>query len=219
MNAISAYKYHQVIDEICDLGWANLSREELVMAAWGYYYFSVQFRESLMIACALFPQDELLARLREGECDTDNLSPFPNIAEAGEKMNHDEYMRRVLVLSGLDRANTDRIEQVGQAYLAKTRVLDERARAVGIATYEDGGLERVFRAMLSAPDWQTPALQAFRHFLVEHIRFDSDDEAGHGALSRHLPADDSTLPLWTAFRDLMTSVTPALAIERVLAYA
>ena len=50
--------------------------------------------------------------------------------------------------------NTDRIEQIGQAYLAKTRVLDERARAVGIATYEDGGLERVFRAMLSAPDWQ-----------------------------------------------------------------
>ena len=35
MNAISAYKYHQVIDEICDLGWANLSRDELVMAGLG----------------------------------------------------------------------------------------------------------------------------------------------------------------------------------------
>jgi hypothetical protein len=51
---------------------------------------------------------------------------------------------------------------------------------------------------------------AFRHFLSEHIRFDSDVSQGHGALARHLSPDDRILPLWNDFRQLLVEFTPNL---------
>ena len=82
---------------------------------------------------------------------------------------------------------------------------------MSIASYEDGGLEAVFTAMLTMPNWDDPGVDAaFRHFLSEHIRFDSDPDAGHGALARHLQPDDRIEPLWTAFRDLLVAFAPGL---------
>lgn len=205
-----AQRYKLVVDEIAGLSWSNLTRDDLMSVAWGYYYFSVQFRESLDVACSLNPWDERLKSLREGECDTDNLSPFPGVADRGERMNHDEFMRRVLVLTDRDAVRTARAEAIGNSYLAETRGLSAMARALSIPSYEDGGLETVFRSILSAPDWDHPALLAFQHFLVCHIQFDSDDEGGHGMLSRHLVPDDRILPLWVGFRDLLVDVAPAL---------
>jgi hypothetical protein len=83
-------------------------------------------------------------------------------------------------------------------------------RGASIASYEDGGLERVFGAILRADSWDGPVLQGFKHFLTEHIRFDSDAERGHGALSRHLGLDDKILPLWRAFEYLLTESAPNL---------
>jgi hypothetical protein len=88
----------------------------------------------------------------------------------------------------------------GQAYLTKTRAMDQMHRALSLASYEDGGLEKVFRAISTAPQWDGPLLEAFKHFLEEHIRFDSDPEVGHGALCRHLTPNDQVLPLRTEFK-------------------
>lgn len=205
------FVFHSVIDGICRMVWEELDSDEMMRAATAYYFFSVQFRESLEVACARHPGDLKLAELWDGECDTDNLSPWPGIAAAGERMNHDEFMRRVIELhpAGRDR----RLAKAGLAYLQKTRALDPAARASSIASYEDDGLSRVFGAMLRAPHWYGKGQRAFRFFLEEHIRFDSDDGAGHGQLSRHLPVDDRVLPLWTAFRDLMVTAVPKLATK------
>ena len=81
---------------------------------------------------------------------------------------------------------------------------------MALATYEDGGLERVFRAILTAQHWTGPLQQAFKHFLTEHIRFDSDPDQGHGALCRHLTPDDRVLPLWTAFKQILIEAVPRL---------
>lgn len=210
VNLLTMYRYQQVIDDICNLNWSGLERDDLVAVAWAYYYFSVQFRENLELACDLNPCDEKLTQLFEGECCTDNLSPFPGIAEDGEKMNHDEFMRRVLEMSSAELDVRMRIERLGQAYLATIRQESDVTRAISIASYEDGGLERVFEAILRAPDWNNPSLQAFRHFLVEHIRFDSDTENGHGALSRHMAPDDRINPLWHAFYTILVGAAPAL---------
>ena len=201
-------QYVQTIDMLCGLRWSGLSRKELAAACRAYYYFSVQFRESLILAHAARPFDLQLAELVAGECDTDNLSPFPGVAKPGERMNHDEFMFRLLALPPFPE---DRhVDAAGHRYLDRVTRVDADARVMSIASYEDGGLERVFTAMLDAPDWHAPSLAAFRHFLSEHIRFDSDTEAGHGALSRHIPVDDRVLPLWEAFYDLMTDSVPAL---------
>jgi hypothetical protein len=36
---------------------------------------------------------------------------------------------------------------IGQAYLTRTRAIDRNTRALALASYEDGGLEKVFRAL------------------------------------------------------------------------
>jgi hypothetical protein len=54
-------------------------------------------------------------------------------------------------------------------------------------------------------------LAAFEHFLTKHIAFDSDPEAGHGALIKHLVPDDRIRSLWLDFRDLLVTAVPELA--------
>lgn len=203
-----------VIRAICDLNWRGLGENDLVDVAWAYYHFSVQFRENLEIACALYPGDAQLRHLDEGERATDNLSPWPGVAAAGERMNHDEFMRRTLALGTIDEARRRRLEAIGQDYLAKVRALDPASRALSIASYEDGGLAAVFRAILTAPAWQGAPLRAFRHFLAEHIRLDADPELGHGALCRHLVPDGRVLALWRAFRQILVEAAPRLTLPR-----
>lgn len=206
--ATTADRYPKVIDEIENLNWPALTREELLAVCAGYYHFSVQFVEAVGIACELYPDDAKLIELRHGECDTDNLSPYPGVAEPGEKMNHDEFMRRTVAMSSLDQAARNRIDALGLAYLEEAHKHDPITRAMSLSSYEDGELEKVFAAFLTAKDWDEPSLGAFRHFLVEHIKLDSGE---HGGLCRHLVADDRIVPLWEAFRNLLVSAAPRLA--------
>jgi len=205
-----AFAYEQVIEEICNLSWISLTQEDLINVAWVYYYFSVQFRENLEVARNLYPDDDRLRQLDQGERDTDNLSPWPGVAAIGETMNHDEFMRRTLTLTTISESRRRDLAALGQAYLTKIRTMDDDSRASAIASYEDGGLERVVRAILKAPHWSNPLLQAFKHFLAEHIRFDSDPEQGHGALCRHLTPDDRVHALWAEFRNMLVRAAPRL---------
>ena len=202
--------YEQVIGEICNLNWVNLTDEDVIRVAWAYYHFSVQFRECLEIAREMYPDDERLLQLDHGERNTDNLSPWPGVAQSGEKMNHDEFMRRTLELAKIPEIGRIVLSDIGHKYLKTVRAIDPKVRALALATYEDGGLERVFRAILTAPNWNGPLQQAFKHFLAEHIRFDSDPDQGHGALCRHLTPDDRVLPLWAEFKHMLVEAAPNL---------
>lgn len=210
MDTMTPLGYRKLIDDICDLNWLVLDRSDMTGAAWAYYYFSIQFRENLEIVHRMHPDDKRITQLVAGECHTDNLSPWPDVVEAGERVNHDEFMRRSLQLSPIDPATRRRIEVIGQEYLARMRAQDDLPRAMSISSFEDGGLERVFTAMLTCQCWDTPLLQAFRHFLVKHIEFDSDPEEGHGALARHLTPDERVRPLWEGFYSLFVDSVPRL---------
>jgi hypothetical protein len=195
---------------MCALSWSYLSKHSLTDLAWVYYYFSIQFRENVELACHLYPYDLKLKQLMEEECYTDNLSPWPGVASIGEKINHDEFVRRLLKLSPVDRTRRRRLETIGRVYLDSVYKLGDIVRAASIGSYEDGGLERVFRAILMARDWNSPLLEAFKHFLTQHIRFDNNTDTGHGALSRHLGPDDQILPLWIAFKQMLVEAAPIL---------
>jgi hypothetical protein len=203
--------YKILINEICGLNWIKLPQEDLISVAWAYYYFSIQFRECLEIARRLYPEDERLLELDRGERDTSNLSPWPGVAAPGESMNHDEFMRRTLKLGETPDRRLRELTAIGEGYLANIRAMDPKVRALALASYEDGGLEATFRAILTAPNWDGPVLQAFRHFLEEHIRFDSDPDAGHGALCRHLIPDERVGPLWAEFKRILVQAAPRLA--------
>jgi hypothetical protein len=207
----AGFGYERVIDDICDLRWHHIDREELINVAWVYYYFSVQFRENLEIARNLYPDDDRLLQLDRGERDTSNLSPWPDVAAPGERLNHDEFMRRTLTLATIGESRRRGRVGGGQSYLSRARAMDRMSRALSIASYEDGGLENVFRAILNAQHWDNAVLAAFKHFITEHIKFDSDPEQGHGALCRHLPPDDRVLPLWVGFKQILIEAAPGLA--------
>ena len=120
--------YDAVVEDICRLNWSGLDQSDVSAVAWAYYFFSIQFRENLRLAQQLRPDDPALGRLVAEECDTDNLSPWPGVAEAGERLNHDEFMRRVLALSPIEPAAQRRVEQAGQRYLAGIRAMDTPTR-------------------------------------------------------------------------------------------
>ena len=204
------FGFERVIDDICRLNWTEITEEDLVSVAWAYYYFSMQFRECLETARKLFPDDERLLELDRGERNTDNLSPWPGVAAPGEKMNHDEFMRRTLALRVIPESRRRDLTAIGQRYLSKVRAMERDTKARALASYEDGGLEKVFGAILTARKWNGPLLRAFKHFLSEHIRFDSDPNQGHGALCRHLTPDDRILPLWVEFKEMLVAATPRL---------
>src|SRR5271165_6837922 len=119
----------EVVEEICNLNWRGLSPDDLIDVAWTYYYFSIQFRENLAIARELLPEDEQLQELDRGERDTDNLSPYPGVVVAGERVNHDEFMRRALLLTPVDSIRRRRLEDIGATYLDKVRAMDNRTKA------------------------------------------------------------------------------------------
>jgi hypothetical protein len=132
------------------------------------------------------------------------------LTRVGERLDHDEFVRRLLALDAIDAARRRRLTKIGSAYLEQVRQFDDRTRPASIVSYEDGGLERVFRAMLTAEDWDGPLLRAFRHFLTQHIRFDSDPLRGHGALARHISSHDRMDGLWMAFERLLVESVPKL---------
>ncbi len=187
----------------------------MVSATWAYYFFSVQFRENLEIATDFFPEDNNLRKLLGEEANTDNLSPYPGIAAPQERLDHDEFMRRALQFAPITAAQRHDCEQAGARYLARVRDIEPITRALSISSYEDGGLERLFKAMLTAPDHDHPTLRAFRYFMVQHIAFDSDPEQGHGQLSRQLPPTEDVVELWVAFQDILLELTPRLALVLV----
>jgi hypothetical protein len=209
--SLRAFRFFGVIEEISKFPWSSMSRDDMVDVARAYYFFSVQFRESLNEARRLYPEDDDLRQLEAEECDTDNLSPWPNVAAVGERLNHDEYMRRTLTLTPCTVAKAEALKAIGHRYLAATRSQPSAARAASVVSYEDGGLERVFKAMLTFRHWDTEPLLAFRHFLEKHVYFDGGSEKSHGALCRHIHVDDSVMPLWLNFRDLLLETVPAIS--------
>ena len=202
----------QAVASIVNFGWRNLSEAEMISATWAYYFFSVQFRENLELATEFFPEDNNLRKLLGEESDTDNLSPYPGIAVPRERLDHDAFMRRALDLAPVTAAQRHDYEQAGARYLARVRDIEPITRALSISSYEDGGLEQLFIAMLTAPDHDHPTLRAFRYFMVQHIAFDSDPEQGHGQLSRQLPPSEDVVELWVAFQNILLELTPRLAL-------
>jgi hypothetical protein len=120
-------------------------------------------------------------------------------------------MKRVVSLAPIPETKRDFFNECGKRYLRMVREMDDNTRALSIASYEDGGLERVFRAMLTSPGSRNPLLRGFRHFLSEHIKFDSDPTQGHGAMIRHLRPDDRILPVWISFKDILIEFVPSLS--------
>src|ERR1700733_6380329 len=122
------FAFEAIIDDISGMAWEDLTDFELLRVIKAYYYFSIQFRENLEIACRRYPEDVNLKALYLGECNTDNLSPWPEIVGNGGKINHDEFLRRLLGLQTIAYDND--LEEAGTSYLKEIRQTDNAIRAM-----------------------------------------------------------------------------------------
>jgi hypothetical protein len=104
---------------------------------------------STMLASAAASQraggTPLLIELCAGECDTDTLSPYPRVATVGEKMNHDEFMRRAVAMSSLDGDTQARQGREPRPCVSYENSQDGRVtKAMSLSSHEMAGWRRCF---------------------------------------------------------------------------
>ena len=106
--------YRAVISDMCNLKWRPLARDGLIDVAWAYYYFSTHFRECMEAALERYPEDEKLVELDHGERDTDNLSPWPGVAEARRETGSRGVHAPDLTLTPIAGGQTRKASGAGQ---------------------------------------------------------------------------------------------------------
>lgn len=176
--------YKKIISAIKNLKWEKLSVCELetlmVLAA----YSAREFAESLRISLELYPESYELQEMAKGELMTSNLM-FDDYNKNGDHADFLWYfINKHELTNRFPKAN-----EAGERYLRDIRLLSKPLRAMTIVSRERE-LPGIFKRILKAKNWSTPALKTFRHYIQEHIRIDSM-EGGHAELlSGHVVTEE-----------------------------
>ena len=103
-------------------------------------------------------------------------------------------------------------ESVG-AYLQAVECLPRAVRVMSIVSRERE-LSGIFERILEAPDWSLPGLAAFRYYLEEHIKLDSN-EGGHADLLAGCEVDERVVEFYERRLDLYRCM-PTLFTKRAM---
>ncbi len=87
---------HYAVAKTGSADWRSRLEVEMVTVAWAYDYISLPFQERLEMSSGYDTEGQDLLRLGAMDEQISNLSPFPDVALAGEKTNHDAFKRRLL---------------------------------------------------------------------------------------------------------------------------
>lgn len=167
--------YKQLVNDIKNLKWRNLSADELEELMILSAYAAIEFAESLRITLELYPESCGLKEMASGELNTNNLL-FNDYNRTG---NHADFLFHFIDKNSLI-ANRPEIRDAGNKYRYEVRKLKPEIRAMSIVSREHE-LPGIFREILKARNWSTPSLAAFRYYLEQHIYLDSK-EGGHADL-------------------------------------
>jgi hypothetical protein len=182
--------YKDVVSDIRNLPWCRLGETGLHQLMHLSHASAVEFAESLRIALSLYPKDELLQMMANGELKTNNLQ-FGNYTQTA---NHSEFLNHFLQENSIAcQAST---QQSITAYFSYCRDLSHEVRAMTVFSREYE-LSGIFNEILKAKNWDTPALQAFNYYLRTHIHLDTDD-GGHYQLTAHRNVDEQVEPFYKA---------------------
>tara|TARA_B100001989_G_C24540621_1_gene467343 strand:- start:1554 stop:2237 length:684 start_codon:yes stop_codon:yes gene_type:complete len=211
MGLSDCFQASSGVERICNLGWEDLSENQVKRALHGFYFFSQKFVDNLRTASNLYPEDDGIKSLMQEELNTDNLSPYNGVADEGEAMDHDVFLRRVIQISGLSEEENEELFTKGKQYLEAMDQMPPEAQLQCLVSCEDGGAIQMYSSVLKAQvlDSEDPALQAFKHFLQKHVEFDNEEgaEAGHGTLVRKFEMEDKHIgPFWNHFADFLETL-------------
>ncbi len=169
-------KYKDKVKEIRELPWSRYHPSSIALLG---LFSAKEFAVSLRCALEVYPNDQQLKQMSEGELQTDNLvySDYNKVGDHWEFLDH--FVRR-----GFDFKFKEQIALefgVGQ-YLrtVESMTSEERAMTVFSREYE---LPGIFFAIREAHPWGGFGYDFYRYYLSRHIELDSG-EGGHGELTK-----------------------------------
>ena len=193
--------YKKIVDQIKQLNWQKLTVQELQQLMFISYASAIEFAQALRIARDLYPEDDQLRRMSEGELDTNNLH-YEDYSQSGD---HSDFLKHFISKNSIRPNN--RVRSAINAYHETCAAFDNTTRAMSIFSRERE-LPDIFERILEANDWSAPGLPAFRYYLRTHIALDGGD-GGHQDLTKEFSVDDSVKPFYAA-RLMMYQSIPAL---------
>jgi len=190
-------KAQENISQIANFNWSKMSIYDILYLSLTTAY---EFAESLRIAQKFYPENKDIAAVASGELLTDNLY-YENYRRPGD---HADYLAYFFVRKNLGRRVSLKAQVSADIYLIKCESFTDGQRAMSIISREQE-LHKIFEKIVSSHNWKSNSLDFYEHYLLEHIRFDSQ-EGGHGDLLSKLPLNEKYLDeFWAARFDLYNS--------------
>lgn len=200
--------YKIIVRKIVDLPWQTLDQEKLHALMFLSAHAAQEFAASLRIALRHFSWHEGLKKMATGELQTDNMR-FGSYQESGD---HADFLWHFVHECNLHLAVSEKIFNTGEAYLGQVEKLPEMVRAMSIFSREHE-MSLVYKNILQAPAWNTPALQAYRHYLERHVELDSE-KGGHDELVADLPVTDAVADFYRLRLDMYQCIFPDLIVPQ-----
>lgn len=198
-------QYLNTVARIRNVRWDLADTSDLLSLMLLGAYTAEEFAESLRIATRLKPS--AFEEMARGELDTTNIQ-FDDYVGPGD---HSAYLWHFIEKHGVCLKCSMSVRLAGERYVQFVRRLPEPVRLMSIVSREQE-LPGIFSAILKAPGWNDlPELEAYRHYLSEHIRLDSGS-GGHADLLSSLEVDDSVSSFWEARLQMYCSI-PGLMIR------
>lgn len=194
--------YHDIIEEIVHLSWNKLNAKDLQRLMYASEALSREMAEAVRCGLQLHPEDRFLQEMAKGEIGTSNIS----FQDFRRKADHSEFLLHFLNKS--EFRPDEALKKETQNYLDLCRDFSAEVRLMTVVSREKE-LPPVFAAILDAQDWEAPGLDAYKYFLTEHVRLDSE-EAGHHELIKHIPTDERIEGFYQYRLDLFRKLFPVL---------
>ncbi len=169
--------YKDLVKKIADLDWAKASPGDIILLSRGT---AVEFADSLRVATHLYPKDERLAEMVQGELKTDNMR-FEDYKKKGDHWEFLDYFIHKLQIV----ASKDGLALAIKKYSDVVENFSDTDRAMTVFSREEE-LTLIFKKILQAHDWDGLGFGFYRHYLESHILFDSGAK-GHHYLTQHFP--------------------------------
>ena len=125
--------YQRVIDEICNLNWANLERWRMLSGLCGLTTISqCNFGSVSKLRAKCIPKMNDCCNLIDGERNTDNLSPWPGVG-CGWRKNESRRVRCAGRLNSQKSRRSDGsvLSDIGNKYLKSVRAIDPKNQSIG----------------------------------------------------------------------------------------
>ena len=160
----------------------------------------MEFADSLRQAEKLYPNDERLKEMINGELKTDNMV-WEDYSDRGD---HWQFLDHFIKKLHLEPSKKKMVSTMKEYPKAVERLSDSE-RAMTVFSREEE-LTLIFYKIVEAHDWDGLGLGFYRHYLESHIAFDSGVK-GHHYLTQHFPLHEEVLEKFYRIRlDLYASL-------------